>query len=614
MLDAYRIPSISVDVRGRNPELAQAMTSLVLPSRISPTHLPLPYPPQSFDQFIEGWSAVVDAVTWQVSFNCSPYIPWRVFVLEDATLGRLDAVGSALSAPVTSTATSLAVVTTPGPAWTTAGGDVPFDINLEGEKCTVTNVVAGSGATIGRVGAFISSSALGAADFNGAYTNWQSITGITLPVTRWYQAQGDFSIGTNLSQMVSASIKVCLTLRPDYATLNPAHITAIDTMLASLKASGANVNVTLWHEPYYSGLTAAQFVALVRYYGPTVRKYYPLWVVYSGPDAVAVNGFYPGDLYCDGVAVDAYALSGTGQIINAQSIADTGGKPFGCWEFNGGADLGSPLAVQGQTQAVITAHFQYLQNLFSDRLTAGKLNGDLLFFSAGTSNFLGTSLSNAAGFESTIANWVNAGGCTIARVTTQHNSGVASLALTATSTSNMLASHTPVLLANLTANALPVVPGNIVMASAWFKAATVGRSCQTAIYWYDSAAGALGSNFSGTVSDNTSTWTNVINSATAPTSAAFAVLRVQVVSPAGAGEVHWVDDGQIAILPATNDLDSAIQFPWDYRIGLLSTMQGVLDATSFPQIMTVTRSVNGVSKTHAVGTAVSLWMPGVLAL
>lgn len=428
-----------------------------------------------------------------------------------------------------------------------------------------------------RVGAFLSSSQFGAADFNGALANWRSITGIDLPVTRWYQAQGDFSIGTTLSQMVAAGKKVCLTLRPDFNPTNPAHLTAIDTMLSTLKAQGANLNITLWHEPFFSGLTAAQFVAMVNFYGPTVRNYYPLWVVYSGSDADIANGFYPGNGTCDGVAVDAYALSGTTQILNAQSIAATGGKPFGIWEYNGGADLGSPVPVQGQTQAFVTAHFQFIQDLFTSRRASGLPNGDLLLFNSGTFNFLTTALSGAGGFEGGIGSWVNAGGCTIAQTTAEHKSFTASLALTATSTSNMLASHCPVALANLTASAMPVVAGQIVMTSAWFKAATLTRSCQTAIFWYDATGLALSSSFSGAVANSTSTFVNITGSATAPANAAFAVLRVQVIAPAAAGELHWVDDPQIGILPASNDLDSAIQYPWDYRIALLASMIAALD-------------------------------------
>jgi len=573
------------------------------------------HPPGAVSVIVEGYSMVLDLASWRITANCSPFAPWRVFIIQDSVLGRVDTGGSSLTGPVTNAATSLPVVTGSGPPWTTAGGDMPFDINLGGEQCTVTAVAASSTA-LTRVGAFISTSALGASDFTTALANWNSITGVTLPVVRWYQAQGDFSIGsTSLAQMVTAGVKVCLTLRPDYATLNPSHVTSIDTMLSTLKTSGANVNVTLWHEPFFSGLSAAQYVAMVRYYGPTVRKYYPLWCVFSGADANVANGFYPGDAYCDGVAVDAYAASGTTQITNAQSIADAGGKPFGVWEFNGGADLGQSTAIQGQTQAAVTAHFQYLQDLFTARLAAGKPNGDLLLFSSGgnngSSNFLGTSLSANGGFETGLGNWISGSG-TIAQTAVQAHSGTKSAQITSPGgggTSNILMCAT----GSVTTQGIPCAAGQIVAAMGWFRSAVTARLCRIDIAFFDGAGAALSVITGGTITDSTSAWTSTVTSGTAPASTAFARIVANALVTAAA-EVHYFDDPEIAVLPAVNDLTSPIQYPWDYRIALLSAMQTALDGTSFPQTFTVTRGVGGVAFTHPTGAAVSLWRPAVLAL
>lgn len=145
--DAYRIPSISIDIRGRNPELAQFVTPLSIPCRISPANLPSPYPAasfQSFDQFIEGWSALVDSVTWQMQFNCSPYAPWAVAVVDDATTGIVDSDNSTLGANITVSTTSFTVNV--GTAWTTSAGDFPLDINIGGERIRLSSI-SGSAPT-----------------------------------------------------------------------------------------------------------------------------------------------------------------------------------------------------------------------------------------------------------------------------------------------------------------------------------------------------------------------------------------------------------------------------------------------------------------------------------
>src|SRR6266581_4303730 len=100
--DAYRLPSISINMR-KTPELAQAATSLVLPARISPTNLPLPYPQESLDQFAEGFSTVVDSVRWETDYSCQPYGPWQVAVYDTS---RYDADGSTLAATATAAATT----------------------------------------------------------------------------------------------------------------------------------------------------------------------------------------------------------------------------------------------------------------------------------------------------------------------------------------------------------------------------------------------------------------------------------------------------------------------------------------------------------------------------
>lgn len=146
--DAMRFPLAPLDFR-RNPELVQSWVALTLPAYLAIGGVPSPFPPASIDQFIEGYTEVLDAVTWTVTANCSPAAPWRVMVLDDATNPfRLDAEPGSLlvNAGVSASATSFGLKTVSGPLFTVAGGDFPFLIEdvTTGEVMRLTNVTGGA--------------------------------------------------------------------------------------------------------------------------------------------------------------------------------------------------------------------------------------------------------------------------------------------------------------------------------------------------------------------------------------------------------------------------------------------------------------------------------------
>lgn len=140
-------PSVSVDLR-RSPELAEAMTNLTLPARIGMANLPTPwYPPINLDQFAEGYTEVGDAVTWQITFNTSPFAPYQVFTLDDPVLGKLDLEQTTLHASKTAVAAGTVeswLIDTVVGLLSTAGGDYPVDWVCDGERITVTGVSGGT--------------------------------------------------------------------------------------------------------------------------------------------------------------------------------------------------------------------------------------------------------------------------------------------------------------------------------------------------------------------------------------------------------------------------------------------------------------------------------------
>jgi hypothetical protein len=114
------------------------------------------------------------------------------------------------------------------------------------------------------------------------------------------------------------------------------------------------------------------------------------------------------------------------------------------------------------------------------------------------------------------------------------------------------------------------------MSTAWFRANSTGRTCTVPVSFYDSSGVFISTNVGTGAADSSGTWTRVDNTSTAPATTAWAVVRAQINSAVVNGEVHYVDDVQISVLPPTNDLTSSIQYPWDYRIALLAAMKSAL--------------------------------------
>lgn len=78
-----------------------------------------------------------------LQWNCQPGSLYRATEYSAAVGGadRYDTGGSSLAASATSSATSLSVATAAGNSlWTTTAGEFPFDINVAGERVTVTSI------------------------------------------------------------------------------------------------------------------------------------------------------------------------------------------------------------------------------------------------------------------------------------------------------------------------------------------------------------------------------------------------------------------------------------------------------------------------------------------
>lgn len=110
--------------------------------RITVQNPPAWLPPGLVDQIMQGVTETLGRKALYESWNGVPSRPWNTAHADDPAYGRADTDGSVLASAATSASTSLLVATTTSgsPVWTTASTDMPFDINIGGERITVTAV------------------------------------------------------------------------------------------------------------------------------------------------------------------------------------------------------------------------------------------------------------------------------------------------------------------------------------------------------------------------------------------------------------------------------------------------------------------------------------------
>jgi hypothetical protein len=164
----------------------------------------------------------------------------------------------------------------------------------------------------------------------------------------------------------------------------------------------------------------------------------------------------------------------------------------------------------------------------------------------------------------------------------------------------------------LRSGAAAVTAGIAYRAGAWVQATTT-PAYGVWVRWLNSSGGTI-SDTAPVTTTATGVWTWVdTGSVTAPVGAVSAQVIVGWPSasfPAG-GTVLAVD--QARLRPYTAG-DMPQEFPFDVTVGgEVCTVTGITGASS-PQTFTVVRAVNGISKAHSSGEAVSLAQPMIIAL
>ena len=138
-VDEIRFPQITVDL-DRHPELAATASALDVGDRIAAINLPDDITPDTVNLLVQGYTETIYSHRRKITFICTPESPYRVFVLDNDVLGRLDTSGSALESAINTAVTTISVETTAGPIWTTDVADLDFTILAGGEVMRVTAV------------------------------------------------------------------------------------------------------------------------------------------------------------------------------------------------------------------------------------------------------------------------------------------------------------------------------------------------------------------------------------------------------------------------------------------------------------------------------------------
>jgi hypothetical protein len=148
----------------------------------------------------------------------------------------------------------------------------------------------------------------------------------------------------------------------------------------------------------------------------------------------------------------------------------------------------------------------------------------------GRTNFLS---ANQASLETDTTGWQAESNASITRTTSQASVGTASLQMQASGAGTMTATTTA-------ATQFPVTPNVSHSARADFRAAVTARSCRVGIIWLTSAGATISTAYGSAVTDSSTDWVTGTVTATAPVTAAYARVIVEVQS-AATSEIHYVD-------------------------------------------------------------------------
>ena len=163
-----------------------------------------------------------------------------------------------------------------------------------------------------------------------------------------------------------------------------------------------------------------------------------------------------------------------------------------------------------------------------------------------------------AGFEGGLGNWVAVTNCAVTDTAAQAHTGSNSMAMTSTAAGTM--NSASCVAGSIATQGFAVVPGNQVLVQAWVRAAVSARTCSVGVDWYTSGGAFISTSLGTGAADSASAWTLISGSVSAPATAAYGRVNVQVASTGAGSEVHYVDDVVYNLLPGSYDSGGSLAF------------------------------------------------------
>jgi hypothetical protein len=220
-----RFPAISLNLRrSQLTGVFYDLQDLDIGDYLAITNAPAFVTYDGIKQIIKQAADHIDSFRFTIDLAGAPETPYETMLFDDSTYGRFDTDSSFLDAAIGTGDTSFSVQTTPGfnyPLWTTAGGDVPFDILVGGERMTVTavssNLLTGDAST-----------------FEGGIANWTGAGNDTIA-----QSGAQFHGGTKSLALT------CNVTGP--ANMQAAHCTAANILTQGIDVlPGDNVTASVF--------------------------------------------------------------------------------------------------------------------------------------------------------------------------------------------------------------------------------------------------------------------------------------------------------------------------------------------------------------------------------
>lgn len=147
--DEERYPNLGVDLANpaflNDPNMLRDLLSLTIGDHVVISDPPSWRPPEDVDVIITGIRYEVTPLHLRILWTCVPGRPYNVAMWNAGD--RYSGQGTVTSGSLTTTATSIALTCPSGTSWTHTDGN--YDILIDGERMTVTNVV-GNTMTVAR--------------------------------------------------------------------------------------------------------------------------------------------------------------------------------------------------------------------------------------------------------------------------------------------------------------------------------------------------------------------------------------------------------------------------------------------------------------------------------